>query len=136
MKQTKFEIGDWVQCNSYRVRRRNYANNAIKWEKKVPETPFIAQVTGAGYRFNGRVLKGYEDEGPYFDPQECFFVYKIKRGLTNKEIIVKENDIEHAIVSLWTTLPFKYVNYPEHYRKILSEESKSYPRDAKGRFCK
>jgi hypothetical protein len=139
--KTKFKIGDWVLCSKTVEKKHHhykFTPTAVKWESVDLESPIIAQVCGASYRYNGNISEsGYgEDYEKYFIPKESIFVYELKLGMTNKPFCVLEEDLEPLSIT-WDKmeLPFRYVHYNEADRKYLSEISKDYPRDKHGRFC-
>jgi hypothetical protein len=138
--KTKFKIGDWVLCGGTIERKHKYddhKNIRVVWEKNTFDHPKIVQVCGASYRSNGYIVSsGYgEDFEKYFSPTNSFFAYEVKLGLTNKPLVVLEEELlKIDVLPLNMELPFRYVRYTPEDRRVLSEFSKELPRDKRGRF--
>lgn len=141
MIKYKFKIGDWVEVKS--IVKFDYNENMqreiIKKEKK-----FIGQVCGLRKRHLGE-LKNYpthsycgDYDPPYLKVEEVVEVYLVTIGMINLPYEVLEEDIRLLDNSMYEyyarRLPKKYCYISDKTRKILSEYSKDFLRDSKGRF--
>jgi len=157
-KYLRFEIGDRVLVKAFvgfgAERNKEKVITERVMDRVVLDKPREGDITGAGYRHLGVIhtggsyysLEGTEYESGYLEIKKTVFVWKVRFGFLNKEVDVLEEDIiacsgDKIIVNFKGAkkLPIKFAEQPgftEEYRKILSEESKLYPRDSKGRFCK
>jgi hypothetical protein len=139
--KTKFKIGNWVLCRASVKKEHKYYDltpTTVVWEKKeFSDGSIIGQICGASYRYNGYIYEsGYgEDYEKYFSPKGSVFVYDLKLGLTNKPFYALEEDLELLTFKCGDlVLPFRYVHYTQADREYLSEISKDYERDKRGRF--
>ena len=153
MKQYKYNIGDLVRVIGESEVGYDEADNRDIYTIKFNE-PIIGKICGMKRKFLGKYnpqTPSYKyaydidvTEQAFLDVKGSVLLYEVKQGMLNKPILVLEEDIER-LSSAELILKFRYqfpliyshkVVYSEEERKIMSEYSKSFPRDEKGRFCK
>jgi len=150
MKKYKYNIGDLVKVmgKSY-VDYDEYGNRDI-YTFTLKE-PMIGKVCGMRRQFLGNYVEQssrsysyYHDdtiEQPYLNVEGSALFYEVKQGMLNKPVLALEENIiliERYYFALFSQLPFVHsraVKLTEKERKELSEYSKCFPRDSKGRFC-
>lgn len=149
MKKTEFNLGDVVIVD-YRNRvetiYEEYKRILYKPASEVSKFEEVDErkgmIVGARHVQEGDWNKGvydYEDgytSPPYLSDIKTKLVYLIRFGLTNKEVMFLEEDIELIGTNYWYDFPTRFVKITEKEREFMSKASKSYPRDSKGRFSK
>jgi len=148
MKQYKYNIGDLVK-----VIKKSYVDYDETGEREVYtqelDKPIIGKVSGIKRKFLGKYNpqsspgQNYFEEtnyGPaYLEVKGSVLFYEVKQGMLNKPILVLEENIillERWMMSENLPLFFTPFKLTEQDKKNLSEYSKAFSRDSKGRFCK
>ena len=149
MKKYKYNIGDLVK-----VIKKSYVEYDEDGERGVytsPElkNPIIGKVCGMRKKFLGKYKEAsphyaqkYSDdiiEQPYLEVNGSVLFYEVKQGMLNKSMLVLEENIiliERQFSACKLPLFFGSVKWTEQDKKNMSEYSKAFPRDSKGRFCK
>ncbi len=143
-KKLNYKIGDWVKVYKVIERHEDEDNNITFKSKEVK--PFYAQITGATRRQEGKIHYhkynhsyisefdgGYEPG--YLDVKNTVFVWKVRRGMTNKEIEVFEKDMNYMMNYAFFKLPLRFNSeWTKEAREEMSKISKDFPRDEKGRW--
>ena len=158
--KNRFKIGDWVVITAKVVANyidydendnplvyENTFTKKVKYTKRVIEReqikPAVGKVVGMAARMNGKYhrerhnydpLRGSDYESGYLSFTKVIYVWLVRTGMLNKAIEVLDADI-----SLWKgevkTFPLKYMSpWSDDLRKAVSENSKTWPRDEKGRW--
>ena len=150
MKKYKYNIGDLV-----RVTKKSYmgydkdGNRRVYTFGELKES-LIGKICGMKRKFLGKYKQqdevGYNEEfngSAYLGVTGSVLFYEVKQGMLNKSILVLEENI--IKIKTWElALHFRSYNFPllystfkwsEKERKLMSEYSKSFPRDSKGKFC-
>ena len=111
----------------------------------VPCQPFAGFIIGArrrviGTRHSG--TNGYEgDYNPaYVEPNGTVFVWLVAKSMTNTPVEVLDSDVKQASGHTWPpSCPWRKsspVEWTQKDKQWMSNESKSWPRDTRGRFLK
>jgi len=136
----KYSIGDYVIVSS---KMNRVGLTHIKWVCFKLTKPQFGQVIGLATRYDGNIKGGYsygfEFDPNYFIPTQTHLFWQVKFGLLNKPIYVREEDIRLATIDEVEELPKLYMSrcpYSDKDRKYLSEDSKNWPRDSKGKWTK
>lgn len=132
-KRSRFKIGDWVVAKAYvefaidEGERRQF-----RFEKEIH-----GQICGAKCRYIGKyVLPSYDEEAGYIRNMKGIMVWLVRIGMTNKPIEILDEDIMPAVTELREGVPWRYtrIAWSSEERKVISEYSKDFPRDERGRF--
>ena len=151
MSRYKYNIGDLV-----RVTKKSYMGYDKDGNRRVYtfgelKEPLIGKICGMKRKFLGKYKRQdevsyygeYIHESAYLEVKGSVLFYEVKQGMLNKPILVLEENIER-LLSAELILKFRYqfpliysrkVVCSEEERKIMSEYSKSFPRDSKDKFC-
>ena len=153
MKKYKYNIGDLVRVlkKSYIV-YYEYGHRSVYTSPELIK-PIIGIICGMKRKFIGtyieqssRTYSYYNEdciEQSYLKVEGSVLFYEVKQGMLNKPILVLEENIRK--IETWElALHFKNYKLPfllsgwqwsEREKEVMSEYSKSFPRDSKGRFC-
>jgi hypothetical protein len=134
------------------MRRSNYmitdpwkdeVKGIITGMKRFLEGEYFAPSNARGLSYGGH-YEDYEPGGIHHE--KTVRLWCVRTGLYNKEIYFFPEDI--VLIEKYQAIDFSHKKYPipqvdngwssgcEDYKKQMSRESKSWPRDEKGRFCK
>jgi hypothetical protein len=123
----------------------------------MPEDKRRAVITGMKIFCEGWHYASYQSSPSYFDPvgdyepggidvQKVHYLWCVRFGYVNKEHYFRGEDILRILDSVGSVynrpmyIPFKDTGWntstANRYRKQMSRESKSWPRDSKGRWSK
>jgi hypothetical protein len=134
----EFTIGDVVRVSSIYV--SNLSKSGVKSWLMISrkDGSIFGQVVGIGRRQEGRIVHDY-DAGTYFEPSKYITGWLVRTGLTNKPLFVPSDGIEKVGAALAEryVMPIQDSNrasMPERERQALSEDSKTWPRDERGRW--
>ena len=148
-KKNRLELGDWVEVHATVSFHYNEDATRDCFRKECNANKFIGRITGASNKPLGSYQKGGTSGGgwdgpPEYDPpylaiSRCVFVYKVRVGLMNKEMLVLPEDLRVLTPEESKDLkfPFKeecYFGITPDYRKVLSDFAKVQLRDKKGKF--
>ena len=138
----KYDIGDYVIVNSKMIKtvggfKRCYV--PINFSR-----PKLGRVVGLCRRFEGDYKsssQGYygDWEAPYLSITNSKLFWLVKFGWLNKPILCSDECLTLAKLCEIKDFPKLFVqqhNWAEEDRKYLSEDSKNWPRDKKGRWTK
>jgi len=138
-KKPKFHLGQWVKVKA--VCSMVYTKEG---KRIVERTQKIAegQVIGVVWRQKGQYEKGwggrgifsYEDAEPsYLKVKGSVKLWKVAVSLSNRPLEAMEQDIEP--IEREGSVPMRLpVEVDEDHRRWLREESKTWPRDERGRW--
>lgn len=137
MKQDKYKysIGDYVVV--YFCMMRVERDCKIEWEKLFPyRDPRIGQIVGLCTRYDGEIKSDKWCNWLAVSKSHRFWL--VKFGLSNKPVCVSEGGMELAKINEVIDLPYSYPpsSMTNRDKKNLSEDSKNWPRDEKGRWTK
>jgi hypothetical protein len=140
MKQRRlYTIGDFVLV--FKTMMRDKQESKVTWRKALEYVSTklrLGQVVGLTTKYDGVVE--YEPDLPchYFVPSKSHHLWLVRFGLTNKPVYVAEGDMRFAVGDEITELPYSYPSQEmsERDKQYLREDSKHWPRDAKGRWVK
>lgn len=135
MKKYKFKIGDCVEVYAsmvpvYRDGKRLISRVPIYEPKK-------GIICGMKRRVEGKIVGsnhyGLLDDydPPYLNPEKVILLYQVKQGMLNVPMEVLEEDIKFIPAF---QIPMLFSEWNKRERERLSEYSKHFPRDEKGRF--
>lgn len=137
MKQDlKFDIGDWVIVKKTMFRDKQ--GDKVTWRTRLPfvsTKPRVGRVVGLCTRYDGEI--SCEDwDFRYFVQKKSHRFWLVKFGLMNKAVEVSEEDMRLAKVKEIEDFPTLSPppTIPVEAREFLSEDSKHWPRDEKGRW--
>ena len=144
----KFKIGQWVAVNTD-IPCLFYDDQGQRQMKIVQhDPPYAAQIVGACTRMLGKYIAGHEStscfgseihhdwEQAYMEVSQVIEFWLVRRGMTNKPIMVRDGDCEAA----WGSnegIPWKWTNpykWTDKDRQLWSQAVKGSPRDKKGRW--
>ncbi len=145
----KYQIGDWVAVSTD-IPSLFYDDQEQRQMKNVHhDPPYAAQIVGSCTRMLGKYVAGqnvasyFNEEGldwdwdpAYMEVSQVITFWLVRRGMTNKPILVRDGDCEAAIGSN-EGVPWKWTNpykWTDADRKQLSETIKNSPRDKKGKW--
>ena len=142
-RRLAYGIGAYVII--HKTMMRDKQGSKVTWRKAleyVPTKPRLGQVVGLTTKYDG-VVK-YETDTDflchYFAPSKAHRLWLVRFGLTNKPVCVAEEDMRPAVVGGDEIHELPYSFPPqvmsERDKKYLSDDSKHWPRDAKGRWTK
>ena len=141
--KNRFRIGDWVTVKATMTFK--YDPSGQRTARRFVET-FHAQICGATERRTGKYNSGSSDA--YWDPEaqssyleidKVVPVWFVRRGMTNKPLMVLNSDIEPWSLDPSLKLPWRWANRPpwsQEDRDFVRQEVQSAPRDKNGRFVK
>ena len=141
-KEYKFKIGDFVSFPAIHVPARRYVGEETErfFQRKLHKQG-QGQITGLSRRYTGYVAIDRGDDYNYSRLVVKGFAlfWCVREGLLNKELLVAEEDL--TLLSYFMSHPIpslKVKQYPwsAAHREQMSEWSKDFPRDSKGRFTK
>ena len=135
----KYSIGDYVIV--LHVMQR-HDSHGIKWVPRKLGQSQLGQITGLARRHDGDVKGGGyctypEDYEPrYFVSTGNHLFWQVKFGLLNQSVLVHDEDMRLANINEVEDLPKLYTRsyWDDKSRKALSDDSKHWDRDAKGRW--
>ena len=138
----RFQVGEWVAVRATTEVKVDGDSKRAMQTTSIPETR--GRVVGVAVRFEGTLEHGgyTPDEGPesnYLSPTRRVELWEVRFGLTNRPVLVRDEDLDKALWSEECRLPVRFARQPEwtpKNRKWLSEESRSWPRDKRGRWKK
>jgi hypothetical protein len=144
----KFQIGQGVRVKAVVDSHWETSTKYLERSKKVIERmecseTTIGQITGVRRIVLGSIIEGSsgymgEDYEPNsFNPEKVIMVWEVRTGLTNKPILAYPEDLERVWLRMDMPVPILRscaIVYSDVYRKAMSEDSKNWPRDAKGRW--
>lgn len=145
----QFDIGDWVK-----VRRRIHMISNHKERKNISlpgsPRPFFGRISGVKIFREGKIIWDrdnwdYDACGRYvFAHENTITCWEIRIGLLNKPIYALPEDIEFCTVQEMESLELPIIKgdfksswegpTTERLKKNLSDDSKTWPRDEKGRW--
>jgi len=122
-------------------------------EPEIINKPFTGIIVGGAYVMEGEVgIGGHYDSDTHYAPEpnylivsKTLFVYLVRRGFTNKPLMVLPKDLnfENPLLAFYSSysprIPFRFsrkTERSEENKARLREDMKSVPRDAKGRWRK
>lgn len=130
----KYSIGDYVMVSCKMVRQEQ---SGIEWVPRKLKSLQLGQIVGLVVRYDGKMKYpiNYE-EGAYFVSSSTHIFWQVKFGLMNKPICVRADGIRLATIDEVKDLPKMHVrNYwTDKMRQSVSEDSKNWGRDSKGRW--
>lgn len=139
----QFDIGDWVK-----VTKILYIISSEHERKKIDIPgkikPRLGRITGVKYLREGKIELPF-DADAYFIHKNTIICWEIRTGLTNKPFYALPEDIELCALSDIENLEFPILkgefdqwkgHQAEQLKRDLSEDSKLWPRDEKGRWIK
>jgi len=128
----KYMIGDYVEVKATVIPK--YIKHGIRILARTEKLQ-RGKITGIKKMFTGKVNYDFEDR--CFEQNECIAVWEIRAGLLNKPIYALDKDVikceRHQPFPLLAANSYKW---SEQDKRNLSEDSKNWPRDEKGRWCK
>ena len=134
----KYSIGDFVIVSKTMCREK--IGSVVKWKSGFGFCKHrLGQVVGLCARYDGHVQGGnfYNyDDPPYFVPEKTHLFWLVKFGLMNKPVEVSEDNMRLASIDEVENLPTRYPKstMSEKDKQFLSEDSKTWPRDKKGKW--
>lgn len=138
-KKYKYKIGDWVEVRNV-VRFVYFEDKKRKMIRDSSDNDFksfIGQIVGYKYCYTGNVI--FEEDGyKYFSQDKAIGVWLVRRGLINKSMFVRENDLSLCL-SQDHVLPIKFVTsipWDDSAKEVMRQEALNMKRDKKGRFLK
>jgi len=137
----RFKIGD---CVAFSLSYMTYDSKGARVLVTSKSRLLKGIIAGACYRHEGVNHPGgnsfdgemTEYEDPWFESTKRHFLYKIKEGMMNKEHLALPKDIKLIEPFKIPILKTHQPEYTEAWRKMMSEDSKNWPRDSKGRWAK
>ena len=140
LKQYKstFYFGASVRYESILI-RGYYDKDDLKWNEvhKVWKQKPVSTRTGivVGWRWLSNGIGNYDSEdGNCYTATESVFAIEVKRGMMNRVDLVLPELLTITIYYEERYLPARIPTMSDKYRKWLSNEMKSVPRDSKGRW--
>lgn len=135
MKYLKYKIGNFVIVSKIQIRAR--PGNRVVWQPSLPyvKTPTrLGQVVGICTRFDGFV--NYVSDWHYFVPSKSHRFWLVRFGLINKAVEVAEENMRLAPAEETHELPYRWPvqKMSECDKQNLRDDSKSWPRDGRGRW--
>ena len=142
----RFRVGDWAKVLRvvktkivWEAGGKEYAGKKVLCASK-DSCPKVGQVVGLTARWLG--WRGVGEDGSYSvfespDAIQKVELWQVKFGVINKPVLVLDEDIAPADDGEDLCLPLLYTAQPpwdEKARRLLSEESKKWPRDRGGRW--
>ena len=138
----KYDIGDYVIVNSKMLRKGRYTNTTREryWYLAQYSKPKLGRVVGLCRKFEGLIKYGvYADEPAYLRVTGSKLFWLVRFGWLNKPVLcsdecltlAKPNEIED-----FPTIYQEQIKWSDEDKKYLSELSKNWPRDEKGRWTK
>ena len=131
-----YDIGDYVIVNR-RFGRTKPSGNIVIWASIVLTKPRLGQIAGMKRVYDGKVQYVHDIDPGYFVPSKTHTVYLVRFGMLNKAICVEEQGMRLAELEEINKLPKLFTQSsicPDLIRRALSEDSKLWPRDKKGRW--
>jgi len=142
----KYDIGDSV---SFRFDyKRDVNNNGSVMYKTNWATRHISRsgvVCGLAHRREGTIISGSRSFDSFGCPDDIpgemrvsrtREFYLVRQGWLNKPLLVLEKDMSRGFKASLPKLYHSRQSWTPEMRKLVSEDSKTYPRDAKGRWAK
>ena len=135
-KEPRYSIGDFVKVQ-WEMSREGFRH--IIWiARTFGIKPRLGQIVGLATRYSGdRTISLNMGDPSYFTPSESHTFWLVRFGLLNKPVCVREEDMRLARVDEVKELPRLYMRrcrMGSREKKLLSEDSKSWPRDSRGRW--
>lgn len=139
-KTHKYSIGDYVIV--FRKKFRDKKNLVVKWQTIFSFlAPRLGQVVGLCTRYDGKTIwptMSYDGDcdPPYFQREKSHRFWLVRFGLMNKPVEIGEEDMRLAAINEVKELPTLYPKpvMLEREKQNLSEDSKHWPRDERGRW--
>ncbi len=131
-KYSEYEVGDWVEVKGRRVEEYNGNQRGFRLQPDVQK----GQIVGATHRPAGTYkpwVFGDPEPACFVPSGPGFFFWLVRLSLLNKPIHVFAEDITRASRPEGG-LPVMKSGMSAQCRKFLSEDSKQWPRDKKGRW--
>lgn len=137
----KFKIGQKVLVNLADKIVPKYVDNYREMVREnIHDREVLGRITGVKIFQEGEVVSGqvfntynYESyDPPYLNVKETITTYAVRLGYKNKEIYFLPEDIN--LTETDKDIPYLYSGWTEEERKWMSDQSKDWPRDSKGRF--
>jgi hypothetical protein len=139
-----YRIGDTVKV-THELERRLSLSGMITWEPKIfRNSNAVGIIVGVCIKQDGKRQYSGSAMDDVFGSDECYFeasathkFWLVRYGLMNKPIIVRECDITSCEPPQGFKFPLKAAHrWPmsEDQKEALSRESKTWPRDEKGRW--
>ncbi len=142
----EYDIGDYVEIKAIAERSKSYQTKESKFVKQTFGTPKIGRIVGIAKRFEGKInigsyggYDGYDDGGNYLMIERSLDFYKVRLGMMNSSLLVFPEDIQLIKPENINSFPLRFTNslaWNSDDRERLSEDSKDWPRDKKGRWLK
>ena len=103
----RFSIGDWVQVQATVTHRKDYAAERRDLLVVIRGCPFVARIVGVTRMYTGKLR--WTGEGYVFDQssRETHEVWLVRRGMTNRSLMVQDKDITPANVGKSDTLVWR-----------------------------
>lgn len=144
MNNHRYNIGDFVRCGGQTVKLTKCNRFPDADESIFVKTcaPFTGWIVGMVRRFVGEKRRGCEEESPYLAIKESKVFYKVVQSMTNTplEVAPEQITIRHYNITPVHDIPYrlgqKWVDPTGSVRKVVSDLSKTWPRDAKGKWIK
>lgn len=134
-----YGIGTYVMVHR-RFGRTKLGSGIVKWASIVLAKSRLGQVVGLCTRYDGKVHSEVHYEGcaNYFVPTKSHRFWLVRFGLMNKPVCVADDGMRLATIDEVEKLPLQSPRqtWSEQDKQEASEESKTWPRDKKGRWIK
>lgn len=131
MKNLKYQIGNFVVVS--KIQMRDKQGSAVTWRKclcYIATASRLGQVVGLCIRFDGYMSRN----DAFFIPTKSHQFWLVRFGLTNRAVEVAEEDMRLAVGDY--ELPYRWPvqKMSDRNKQYLREDSKNWPRDARGRW--
>lgn len=144
-KSYKYKIGDWVEFKTY-IKVSSCDGRREAHEIGLAR-PKFGQVCGAIVRHLGRIKShewDYHNDQAFLVIRKAIILYQVRDGMINIPFEVKEEDLKKiddldihgAFLSSHKVLPWKKTYLSKWHKEFMSNQAKSQPRDAKGKFIR
>jgi len=130
----KYEIGCWVVVSAVykKYKSQQVIDNgelcndgpaAVEWKKVALSSPYMAIVAGACVRKDGIIHKASYSRLGWLEIKKKHVFYTVRRGMFNKDVLVKEEDMAIVEASAIPILPLLFSNQP-----LWDEQSRHWAR--------
>lgn len=136
MKKAFELMGKVVTVDTIYERKRDYTNGKRYWVKKKLDKPRAGWVVGKVSLQNGQWHDGYSYGGDYYNPPEYDQPYLAVESVTHAIKVCWWPNRKPAFVPLEAIEIGGTPDCREYeWQDAWKEEAKTWPRDAKGRWC-
>lgn len=137
--KTKFDIGDWVKTKTIVYFDYDYLEDYkkklfIKRKMFRMLTKRKGRIVGMTYRNIGERKEEFWMEQAIFKTTKRILVYLVKEGMINKPFECLPKDLKRIKAEEFPFCKSHKVMWTKEMKKELSEYSKEFPRDKKGRW--